>query len=403
MINPSYQKKGVKTLEWIFLYLAITDALAFTMGNTTLTLKYLAPIVIASKYVFILTAFILIGRLRLSLNYKYVWVPIVIWLVYFLSSLNGKLFVSPLALMILGGFCILPNIIKANVYRKYRQWIILMCGGGILAYMSFVLNLGLPYTRVDYYSINVSAYYVDYIFSILCLGIFDIRLCGLFNEPGYLGTIVALILIIEDCNLKKVGNVIMLLAGVLTFSLAFYVLLIIYFLMRMIKNVTTVIITVCAFALIFNYIQNTQFEDPQVQYLVNRFKFDKTTGEMSGDNRTSYDFELAYQRMIDDGDLLLGKGSDSMEGKFTATSSYKALIYKHGLIGFIVIVGSMFIASYPIAKRNREALIFLLCFFVSIYQRPNVFTLVYFCLLFGGLAYLKEKSLTTKLIENEKC
>ena len=123
---------------------------------------------------------------------------------------------------------------------------------------------------------------------------------------------------------------------------------------------------------------------------------------MSGDNRTDENFEYAYQRMIDNGNLLLGEGMYSKQGNNFTSLSYKTLIYKHGLIGFIVIVSGMFAVAYPIAKRNRNALIFLLCYFISIYQRPNVYNMTYFCLLFAGLLYIKEKSLSQNNFENEK-
>ena len=391
MINNKYSNRYVKIIEWIFLYLSITDSLSFLMGDSTLSLKFLSPFVLVTKVLLIVYFFVLALKLDIPFNYNMLWLPLVIWLVYFFSSINGELYFGLLGLMILCGFCVLPNIVKANIYRKYRLWIIVMSILGIIAYLSYSLNLGLPYKIVDFYSVGVEGLYIDYFFSVLLKGVFDLRLCGLFNEPGFLGTIIALILIIEKCNLKKVGNVIMLIAGVLTFSFAFYVILIIYFLMRMLKRPLTVIAIFSIFAVFMNYIQNIRFENSQVQYIVNRFVFDKSTGRFAGDNRTSEDFDIAYQRMIYDGDLLLGKGLNSMVKKDYTSSSYKSLIYKHGLLGFVIIVGSLFVASFPIAKRNKKALLFLICFFISIYQRPNVYTLTYFCLLFGGLSYIKER------------
>lgn len=266
-----------------------------------------------------------------------------------------------------------------------------MSVGGILAYLSYVLSLSIPYSICDYYSSKqIMAFYVDYGFSIIYQSGLELRLCGLFNEPGFFGTVLALTLIFDDCNFRKIGNIILFIAGVLTFSMAFYVLLGLSIMLKAFKNIGTVVIFICAFALFLNVIQNTQFEDPQIQHLVDRFKFDDSAGEMAGDNRTDENFEHAYQRMINDGNLLFGEGMYSKEGTNFTSLSYKTLIYKHGLIGFIIIVGSMFVAAYPLAKHNRNAMIYLLCFFISIYQRPNVYNMTYFCLLFAGLLYIKE-------------
>ena len=390
-MNPNIKTKSIIIIEWIFLYLSITDALAFAMGDSTLVLNYLSKLIVASKYVMLLVSIILIIKSHITLNYKYIWLPIVIWLVFFLSSLGGQLYTSPLSLLMICMYCVLPDFIKVGVFKKYRLWIVLMSLGGILAYLSFVLSLGIPFTVVDYY-FGTENFYIDYIFSVIYLTTGDaLRLCGLFNEPGFLGTIIALILIIEDCNLKKIGNIIILIAGFLTFSFAFYVLLFSFLFIRMVKNVPTIIVTVSIFLLLFSYVQKTQFENPQIQHLVDRFKIDKSSGTFSGDNRTSYEFDLAYQMMFNKGEWVLGKGTDAMDGKNYVTLSYKSLIYKFGVLGFFIIIGSLFIASYPLARRNRNTLIFLLCFFISIYQRPNVYSMIYFNLLFGGLLYIKSK------------
>ena len=45
---------------------------------------------------------------------------------------------------------------------------------------------------------------------------------------------------------------------------------------------------------------------------------------------------------------------------------------------------------------NRACIIFVICFFASIYQRPNVIDVNYFLILFGGLAYIKYADCTDK-------
>lgn len=399
MNNSAHKSRLILGIELIFLYLVITDSLAFLQGDSTLTFNFLTSPVVALKYLLLFVSFVLISQLKERLNFRYLWLPIVIWIVHFLSSLNGKLYTSPLNLISLCAFLVLPDSIKIDILKKYRLWLIIMAAGGIVAYLSYALSLGLPFRICDYYSSKqMMAFYVDYYFSVIFQNGLELRLCGLFNEPGYFGTVLALTLILDDCNFKKIGNIILIFAGVLTFSMAFYLLLGIYAMLRAFKNIATVLIFISVFGVFLSVIQNTQFEDPQIQHLVDRFTFDKSTGEMSGDNRTDENFELAYQRMIDNGNLLLGEGMYTKEGTNFTSSSYKTLIYKHGLLGFMVIVGGMFTAAYPIAKRNRRALIFLLCYFISIYQRPNVYNMTYFCLLFAGLLYIKEEVFCHKTI-----
>ena len=391
------QSKNIKIVEWIFLFLSITDTLAFLQGDTTLRLSFITNIVIVFKYLLLLVSFFILYRSNIGLKFKYLWVPVVIWLVFFLSSIGGKLYLMPLNLILLSVFCILPDFLKYRIFEKYRIWIIVMSSLGILAYLSYIFSLGIPYSLTYYYTGGDNYYYVDYMFSLLYLSGFQVRLCGLFNEPGFFGTVIALILILEKFNLKRIGNIILLCAGFFTFSFAYYILIIIYFLVKMTKSLVSAFMTISVILLLLFYVQNTQFDDPQVQHLVDRFSIDKTKGEFSGDNRTSEEFDLSYQRMFDEGNWFLGMGGNAMVGKEFTTLSYKALIYKHGVLGFSVIMGCLFIAAYPIARRNRDALIFLLCFFISLYQRPNIYTMSYFCLLFGGLVYITLKNEYGKL------
>ena len=88
-------------------------------------------------------------------------------------------------------------------------------------------------SSVNYYIDNLGTYRDYYVTSFVHIGSF-IRACGFFNEPGFYGTIIALFLVIDGINLKKLDNVIILIAGVLTFSAAFYILLIGYAILKLV-------------------------------------------------------------------------------------------------------------------------------------------------------------------------
>ena len=62
-------------------------------------------------------------------------------------------------------------------------------------------------------------------------------MCGIFNEPGWLGTTIGLMLCYEEFEFKKISNWILLIAGLLTYSLAFIIIMIIGFVMRNIDKI----------------------------------------------------------------------------------------------------------------------------------------------------------------------
>ena len=61
----------------------------------------------------------------------------------------------------------------------------------------------------------------------------------------------------------------------------------------------------------------------------------------------------------------------------------------YGILGFITMYGALFVSSILGNQNNKVGFCFIMVFFASIYQRPNVFTLYYMILLFGGITYIK--------------
>jgi len=56
------------------------------------------------------------------------------------------------------------------------------------------------------------------------------RLCGIYNEAGLVGTLCALFLVADKYRIKNRGeNTVLLVGGTLSFSLAFYLILGVYF------------------------------------------------------------------------------------------------------------------------------------------------------------------------------
>ena len=133
-------------------------------------------------------------------------------------------------------FALAPDNIKKRTFIYFKNAFIIICIASIICYLSYDLNLFLPYKVVNYYNNNaIVENYIDYKFIFLyraSSSISLVRLCGICNEPGYFGTICALILCASSLNLKKKSNIIILIAGFLTFSLAFIITLVIYLLLK---------------------------------------------------------------------------------------------------------------------------------------------------------------------------
>lgn len=209
------------------------------------------------------------------------------------------------------------------------------------------------------------------------------RFCSYFDEPGVVGTISSILLAISGYKLQNRKNLIIFIAGLLSFSLYFFIFSI-FFIVCFYENKRlrkyTSIFSIIILSLIFVYIKN--IESPIIQYYVaDRLKVDENKG-FSGNNRETEQFSLWFKEFRKSPDYYFGLGRDARDkyGLNVGGASYKDLIVSYGIIGFIL----LFILFSLWAQKNyrhKELLIFLFIFSSLLYQRPFIFSPLYFSLI----------------------
>ncbi len=290
-------------------------------------------------------------------------------------------------------FALAPDNIKKRTFIYFKNAFIIICIAGIICYLSYDLNLFLPYKVVNYYNNNAAVEnYIDYKFIFLyraSSSISLVRLCGICNEPGYFGTICALILCASSLNLKKKSNIIILIAGFLTFSLAFIITLVIYLLLKYLKDFRTVILTVLLTCFYLFLLPNIYTGNPTIDRFIQRMTI--TDEGLAGDNRTTDELEYVFDDVVKNKPLFgYGEGYLKTQNLKGGVSSYKTYIIQYGFVGCILLWGSLLLAALY-KNKNYLSIIYIIAFFVNIYQRPNIMTLQYQILLFGGLAFINAK------------
>lgn len=290
-------------------------------------------------------------------------------------------------------FALAPDNIKKRTFIYFKNAFIIICIAGIICYLSYDLNLFLPYKVVNYYNNNaIVENYIDYKFIFLyraSSSISLVRLCGICNEPGYFGTICALILCASSLNLKKKSNIIIFIAGFLTFSLAFIITLVIYLLLKYLKDVRTVILTVLLTCFYLFLLPNIYTGNPTIDRFIQRMTI--TDEGLAGDNRTTDELEYVFDDVVKNKPLFgYGEGYLKTQNLKGGVSSYKTYIIQYGFVGCILLWGSLLLAALY-KNKNYLSIIYIIAFFVNIYQRPNIMTLQYQILLFGGLAFINAK------------
>lgn len=220
------------------------------------------------------------------------------------------------------------------------------------------------------------------------------RLSGMFDEPGVVGTFAALFLAGDEFRLKgRLRNIIILIGGMLSFSMAFYILIIITLAIKSFnKGFLKFSIVLILIILSYNVIMTIETDNYIISEIFQK-RLKIVAISLAEDKRTSQSFNYEFDKFMK-GDflrILFGYGSSayqnnpSMFGSYT----YKILIYDFGVIGYVMLLVWIIYATKKIACFDGRTLMLMIVFVISIYQRPFVLSVPYMFLLFGGYANLK--------------
>lgn len=378
----------------IFVILSLMLSWAGLAPRNTLVSESIKNAGVTLEYILVIIAIVLIVFFqRIIFNYANILAIIgvvIFWFLritdnYNLEGVNGVMF------LMLISFLFLDRYSMNEVYKKYRNIMILVSALGIIAYLNVIVQL-FPIEIYPYYEgLEGALYFVMGPIYVYANAETGIRLCGIFNEPGYLGTVLALILCVEKYNLRNKGNVIMLVASVCTMSFAFYLISFLYLFFKNIGNIKKImigvasIVTVLVLLNLFPLFVNIEEISPGVENLISRFSVTEN-GKFSGDNRTDLYVDEAFEKIFYSEKIIYGNGGGyarSIASK--GTSSIVLMIVDYGFLGIIISYGTLLLSSLVFNKVTISSLAYILVFFISTYQRPDIFWLTYFVLLFGGL------------------
>lgn len=278
-------------------------------------------------------------------------------------------------------FLLIRNEIKVLVFTYFINVLSFVLLLGIITYfLGFFIPL--PVINVPPLNEVKEGLYQIHVFHTA----FGYRFSSVFDEPGVVGTICALLISYKTIEIKTTTSRIIIIAGLLSLSLAFYIVLLINVLFNFNKNY---IIPIVFFAIIYMTLPSNNILSTAIMA-----RLEIVDGKISGDNRTGKYFDNNYERFVEKGgaDLLFGRGpkADQLDDADNAgNSSYKMLIYRHGIIGVVIFILFFTFATWKIAPSKR-GFFFLFIFLLLAYQRINIFMLYSIVLFIGGLAYINQ-------------
>ncbi|MCD8044775.1 MAG: hypothetical protein LUH10_17220 [Tannerellaceae bacterium] len=282
-----------------------------------------------------------------------------------------------------------------KIFHYFYKIYAFVCMMGIIITVLKLLGINLFFGDI-YPSMDGSIYH-HYIYSFMvCLcdeGRDYMRFCSIYNEPGVVGTVSALLLVADEYDLRRKDNIIIFLGGILSFSTAFFMLTMLYLIMRFfidkfsLKKVAIVlIILLLVIAMDLLLYERSEIYTVYVHdKIMNLIFYGKS-------NRATEALNNAFENYIHDGtQILMGMGGGAWtEG---GSLSIKKHIYEYGVIGTILFF-LMLWAIYISNNNGRKAsLYFYLLYLISLYQRPYIFNAFALLILYGGLIHIKNKKM----------
>lgn len=216
------------------------------------------------------------------------------------------------------------------------------------------------------------------------------RFCGIFDEPGVVGTLGGLILCGLRYNMKDWRAVIILLSGLLSTSMFFYGLTAVYWILQLllVKKKTGVVLLMIA--TVFVSYQLTK-DNETVSYLVwDRFEWDSKEGGFAGNTREGESTTLALNKMKATGEIWFGvKDKEAYWNEMMGTSSIYNIFAMYGIIFTVSYLAWLISFGYHYRISRWDFILY--CFLVlgCMYQRPNMFSLPYTFLFVGAARYLE--------------
>ena len=226
-------------------------------------------------------------------------------------------------------------------------------------------NIECPTNKGREYTVFLFNCYLDY--SIVDFN----RFYAFYDEPGVLGNIVMVLLYIQKFDLKKWYNIVIFVAGILSFSLTFYIAVAIYFLLY--GNATGKAIIAIISIMGFYYFYNNEIV---YNLLFRRLEFDN--GQMVGYNRENLIFDSWFSTKHWTDYFLWG-----YQPRYAVpyAASWKWAFALWGIVPSLIY---LFTIVFPRAKKIRNTKDFIICMVLVVIiwiQRPFVYQYLYVFLL----------------------
>jgi len=277
---------------------------------------------------------------------------------------------------------------KSFMHYKYIYSITII--PSIIVYLAVnVAGINLSYSIIEPINSLKGYYYQQYMFMVQPPKLIEIlpRFHGYYDEPGVVGTFSGVLLVADRFNLKKYINIPIVVSGILSFSLAFYIIL--FALLGYLFVVSRVrykgLIITATIILTAGFLSSESFNT----YVYNRIN---RANQGISIKRTSESFDNWYKEFSNSPEYYLGLGGRSNIQFNEGGSVYKDIIINYGVLFFFLYIIALTLYSYNKLDNKVSMGLFVLISVLILYQRPYITSLAYMFLLISPVVYLRDSS-----------
>ena len=297
--------------------------------------------------------------------------------IYFAITLvihSEKPSIGVLCAIILGYYLLsLKYKYKVWVFDRFVSVVALLFG---LSALEYILASFFGISHIDPTPLYRTVYSENYFFQ----GIITIfpayyqsgfaRFQAFTEEPGLVGTLCAFMLACIDIKQKKWQAAVLIICGILSMSLAFYLMFVLWIIYNTqnLKNTKINLLLLLFISIVCYFAQ-----DAITELIANRIS---EKGSISAlDNRASLAFKKAFDEFLVSADVVFGRGLRTFHSSFNYTSGSganagaKPFIYSYGVFSMILLFITYTKGFLKANGKNAKALFILIVFWLSFYQR----------------------------------
>jgi hypothetical protein len=203
------------------------------------------------------------------------------------------------------------------------------------------------------------------------------RFSGLYDEPGVVGTISFLLLCVEKFNMKNRWNVVLLISGLISMSLFFYIAFPVYLVFIMVTSRSIKLWRKVLVLIAFLGFAAFSYSNEILNTLIwSRIEGRGSAGEIL-DSRSTDELRNYVDQIAFSSDYFFGVDDRSLIERFSSSSSIYNVIIGYGMISIILYSIFFIIYSLKFSTTTKSAFVCIAVIALTLVQRPGLFILYY--------------------------